>query len=167
MITDISLGFIKSWKLTLILLSTVVAITVVMGAGSSFVVKFSKQSLGSYATGGSVAEEVISSIRNAVAFGTQDKLARQYDKHLTEAEIWGYKLKFVLGVMIGGMFLIIYLNYGLAFWMGSRFLVDGEISLSSILTILMSIMIGAFALGNVAPNAQVSIYSFQLQPSIS
>lgn len=48
----------------------------------------------------------------------------------------------------------IYLNYGLAFWMGSRFLVDGSVSLSQILTIQMAIMIGAFALGNVAPNIQ-------------
>jgi ATP-binding cassette subfamily B (MDR/TAP) protein 1 len=108
----------------------------------------------SYAEGGSVAEEVISSIRNATAFGTQDKLARQYDKHLANAERYGFKTKFALAIMVGGMFLIIYLNYGLAFWMGSRFLVDGEINLSSILTILMAVMIGAFSLGNVAPNAQ-------------
>ncbi|RDW84701.1 hypothetical protein BP6252_02291 [Coleophoma cylindrospora] len=148
------IGFIKSWKLTLILSSTVFAITAAMGSGSSFIVRYSKQSLGSYALGGSVAEEVISSVRNAVAFGTQDKLARQYDMHLAEAEKWGKKNKMVLAVMIGCMFLIIYLNYGLAFWMGSRYLVSGEIGLSSILTILMSIMIGAFSLGNVAPNIQ-------------
>jgi ATP-binding cassette subfamily B (MDR/TAP) protein 1 len=125
-----------------------------MGSGSRWIVKYSKQSLESYALGGSIAEEVISSIRNAVAFGTQDKLARQYDEHLANAEKYGYRTKFVLGIMVGGMFMIIYLNYGLAFWMGSRFLVDGEIGLSSILTILMSIMIGAFSLGNVAPNIQ-------------
>lgn len=153
-ITAFVIGFIKSWKLTLILSATVFAITAVMGGGSSFIIKYNKQSLESYALGGSVAEEVISSIRNATAFGTQDKLARQYDDHLKEAEKWGFKVKFVLAIMLGFMFLIIYLNYGLAFWMGSRFLVDGEISLSSILTILMSIMIGAFSLGNVAPNAQ-------------
>ena len=153
-ITAFVIGFIKSWKLTLILSSTVAAITVIMGSGSSFIVKYSKQSLMSYALGGSVAEEVISSIRNATAFGTQDKLARQYDKHLAEAEKYGYKVKFALAIMVGAMFMIIYLNYGLAFWMGSRFLVEGEISLSSILTILLSVMIGAFSLGNVAPNAQ-------------
>jgi ATP-binding cassette, subfamily B (MDR/TAP), member 1 len=153
-VTAFVIGFIKSWKLTLILSSTVAAITVVMGSGSTFIVKYSKQSLESYALGGSIAEEVISSIRNAVAFGTQDKLARQYDVHLANAEKYGYRVKFVLGIMVGGMFLTIYLNYGLAFWMGSRFLVDGEITLSSILTILMSIMIGAFSLGNVAPNVQ-------------
>jgi ATP-binding cassette, subfamily B (MDR/TAP), member 1 len=153
-ITAFVIGFVKSWKLTLILSSTVFAITVVMGSGSSFIIKFSKQSLESYALGGSIAEEVISSIRNATAFGTQDKLARQYDEHLAKAEKYGYKLKFVLACMVGGMFLIIYLNYGLAFWMGSRFLVKHEITLSQILTILMSVMIGAFSLGNVAPNVQ-------------
>ncbi|TVY38694.1 Leptomycin B resistance protein [Lachnellula occidentalis] len=153
-VTAFVIGFIKSWKLTLILSSTVAAITVTMGFGSTFIVKYSKQSLESYALGGSIAEEVISSIRNAVAFGTQDKLARQYDIHLAKAEKFGYKVKFVLGIMVGGMFMIIYLNYGLAFWMGSRYLVKGEITLSSILTILMSIMIGAFSLGNVAPNVQ-------------
>lgn len=153
-ITAFVIGFIKSWKLTLILTSTVFAITAIMGGGSSFIIKYNKQSLESYALGGTVAEEVISSIRNATAFGTQDKLARQYDVHLAEAEKYGYKVKFCLAIMVGGMFMVIYLNYGLAFWMGSRFLVNGEISLASILTILMSVMIGAFSLGNVAPNAQ-------------
>lgn len=153
-ITAFVIGFVKSWKLTLILSSTVFAITAVMGGGSRFIVKYSKQSLESYALGGSVAEEVISSIRNATAFGTQDKLARQYDKHLVTAEKYGYRVKFAIAVMIGGMFMIINLNYGLAFWMGSRFLVKNEIKLSSILTILLSVMIGAFSLGNVAPNIQ-------------
>jgi ATP-binding cassette subfamily B (MDR/TAP) protein 1 len=47
-----------------------------------------------------------------------------------------------------------YLNYGLAFWQGSRFLLKGEANLSEILTVLMAVMIGAFSLGNVAPNIQ-------------
>ncbi|KAJ5038208.1 uncharacterized protein L3040_007075 [Drepanopeziza brunnea f. sp. 'multigermtubi'] len=153
-ITAFVIGFIKSWKLTLILTSTVFAIVAVMGAGSNFIIKYSKQSLASYASGGTIAEEVISSVRNAIAFGTQDKLARQYDNHLANAEKYGSKVKRTLAIMVAGMFLVIYLNYGLAFWMGSRFLVKGEIGLSQILTILMSIMIGAFSLGNVAPNAQ-------------
>jgi ATP-binding cassette subfamily B (MDR/TAP) protein 1 len=153
-ITAFVIGFIKSWKLTLILTSTIAAIVTIMGGGSTFIIRYNKQSLESYALGGSVAEEVISSIRNATAFSTQDKLARQYDAHLARAEKFGYKVKFALAIMVGGMFMVIYLNYGLAFWMGSRFLVDGDLNLAAILTILMSVMIGAFSLGNVAPNAQ-------------
>ncbi|TDZ23972.1 Leptomycin B resistance protein pmd1 [Colletotrichum orbiculare MAFF 240422] len=148
------IGFIHYWKLTLILLSTVVALLLSMGGASSFIVKYSKQSIESYAHGGGLADEVISSIRNSVAFGTQDRLAKQYDEHLTKAEYFGYRVKATIGVMVGLMMTILYLNYGLAFWQGSKFLIEDGIPLSNILIIMMSIMIGAFNLGNVAPNVQ-------------
>ena len=153
-ITAFVIGFIRYWKLTLICSCTVVAIVLVMGVGSKFIVQFSKKSLASYAVGGSVAEEVLSSIRNATAFGTQDKLARQYDVHLAEAQKWGFRLKSTLGVMFGFMLCFVFWNYGLAFWMGSRFLVDGKVDLSQILTIVLAIIIGAFSLGQVGPNVQ-------------
>ncbi|KAI9782007.1 MAG: GTPase-activating protein [Peltula sp. TS41687] len=147
-------GFVKSWRLTLILMSSVLAIALSMGLGSTFMVKYNKKTLEAYARGGSVAEEVFSSIRNATAFGTQEKLARQYETHLTEAERWGIRMRFALSCMIACMFGIIYLNYGLAFWQGSRFLVKGQIDLGAIVTTIFAIIIGAFSLGNVAPNIQ-------------
>ncbi|GAB7362437.1 hypothetical protein MBLNU230_g2759t1 [Neophaeotheca triangularis] len=153
-ITAYIIGYIKFWKLTLILTSTIVAIFVTMGGLGRVIVKWNKQSLASYAEGGTVAEETLSSIRNATAFGTQEKLARMYDKHLVEAEKSGFKMKAITGSMIGFLMCYVYLNYSLSFWMGSRFLVGGEMNLSQVLTILLSIMIGAFALGNVAPNIQ-------------
>jgi ATP-binding cassette subfamily B (MDR/TAP) protein 1 len=151
-VTAYIIGFIKYWKLTLILTSTIVAIVVTMGALGKLIVKWQKQSLAAYAEGGTVAEEVISSIRNAVAFGTQDKLALQYDKHLAEAEKSGFKMKAILGSMIGFLMTFVYLNYSLSFWQGSRYLVWGEIGLNQVVTILLAVMIGAFSLGNVAPN---------------
>ncbi|OJJ48822.1 hypothetical protein ASPZODRAFT_139784 [Penicilliopsis zonata CBS 506.65] len=153
-ITAFIVAYVKYWKLALICSSTIVALITIMAGCSRFIVKFSKQSLVSYGAGGTVAEEVISSIRNATAFGTQDKLARQFETHLAEAEKWGTKLQIILGMMIGSMFGIMFLNYGLGFWMGSRFLVDGEVNVGDILTVLMSILIGSFSLGNVSPNAQ-------------
>ncbi|RYP18068.1 hypothetical protein DL767_009902 [Monosporascus sp. MG133] len=148
------IGFIFYWKLTLILTSVVFALLIDMGLGSRFIVKFNKQSIEAYAQGGTIAEEVISSIRNAVAFGTQDRLARQYDEHLARAQHFGFRVKATIACMIAGMMLILYLNYGLSFWMGSKYLVEGAVPLSSILTIMMAIIIGAFNLGNVAPNIQ-------------
>lgn len=153
-ITAFIIGFVKFWKLTLICCSTIVALVLVMGGGSTFIVRYNKQTLESYGVGGTVAEEVISSIRNATAFGTQEKLARQYETHLDTAEKWGTKLQMILGCMVGLMMGIIFLNYGLGFWMGSRFLVGGEMDLADVLTILFAIIIGSFSLGNVSPNAQ-------------
>jgi len=148
------IGFIEYWKLTLILSSTVFSLLFLMGGVSRIIIKNSKLSVDAYAVGGSVAEEVISSARNAIAFGTQDRLARQYDTHLVKAEGYGFKVKGGIAFMVAGMMLILYLNYGLAFWMGSQYLVEGAIPLSKVLIIMMSIMIGAFNLGNVAPNIQ-------------
>jgi ATP-binding cassette subfamily B (MDR/TAP) protein 1 len=156
-ITAFIIGFIRYWKLTLICSCTVVAIVVVMGGGSKFVVQFSKKSLATYAVGGSVAEEVLSSIRNATAFGTQDKLARQYGLHLAEAQKWGFRLKATIGVMLGFMICFVFWNYGLAFWMGSRFYVDGDVDLAQILTIVLAIIIGAFSLGQVGPHTQAFV----------
>lgn len=95
------IGYVKNWKLTLILTSTIVAIVLTMGFLGQLIVKWNKASLAAYAEGGTVAEEVISSIRNAVAFGTQDKLALQYDQHLAVAETSGLKMKSILGSMLG------------------------------------------------------------------
>lgn len=153
-VTAFVIGFIKYWKLTLILSSTVFALLLNIGIGSSFMLKHNKNSLEAYAQGGSLADEVISSVRNAVAFGTQDRLAKQYDKHLGKAEYFGFRVKSSMAVMVAGMMLILFLNYGLAFWQGSHFIVEGIVPLSKILTIMMAVMIGAFQLGNVAPNMQ-------------
>ncbi|KAL9109108.1 MAG: hypothetical protein Q9227_006199 [Pyrenula ochraceoflavens] len=153
-LTAFVIGYIKFWKLTLILTSTVVAIVLVMGLGSKFRLQNNQKSLDAYAMGGSLAEEVISSIRNATAFGTQEKLVMRYNDHLIEAERYGFRVKAALGFMLGGFFFVLYLNYGLAFWQGARFVVDGQTNLESVLTIVLAIMIGAFALGNVAPNIQ-------------
>lgn len=153
-VTAFIIAYVKYWKLALICSSTIVALVLTMGGGSQFIIKYSKMSLESYGAGGTVAEEVISSIRNATAFGTQDKLAKQYESHLAEAEKWGTKNQVILGFMVGTMFGLMFSNYGLGFWMGSRFLVDGAVDVGDVLTVLMAILIGSFALGNVSPNAQ-------------
>lgn len=105
------IGFIYYWRLTLILSSTIFAIVLVMGAGSKWIIEWTAKTQESYAKGGTVAEEVLSSIRNATAFNTQEKLARQYDEHLQEAEKWGKRMQIMLGMLIACMMCIVYLTY--------------------------------------------------------
>ncbi|KAG0156630.1 hypothetical protein PDIDSM_3811 [Penicillium digitatum] len=152
-VTAFVVAYIKYAPLAGICTSTMVALVVIMGGGSRLIVKYGKLSLESAGAGGTVAEEVISSIRNATAFGTQDKLAKQYESHLLRAERWGMRLQMSLAVMVGIMFGLMFMNYGLGFWMGSRFLVQGKVDVGHVLTILMAILIGSFSLGNVSPNA--------------
>ena len=154
LLTAFIIGFVKNATLTGICASSVVALVLTMGIISQFMIKWGKKEIAAYAVGGTVAEEVLGSIRNATAFGTQEKLARQYDGHLLEARRWSWRVKAILGLMIGLMMAIVFWNYGLAFWQGSRLLVSRDADLAAIITICLAIILGAFALGNVAPNGQ-------------
>lgn len=148
------IGYVRFWKLTLILTSTIVAIALTGALLGRLSVDWTRRSLASYALGGSLVEEVISTIRNAIAAGTQERLVVAYDKHLEAAEKPAFKVKTTTTAIIGFMMCYVYLSYALAFWLGSRYISAGECSLSDVLTILLAIMMGAFALGNVAPNMQ-------------
>jgi ATP-binding cassette, subfamily B (MDR/TAP), member 1 len=92
--------------LTLILISTIAGLIISMASVSRFIVKFSVQSVNAYAQGGSLADEVLSSVRNAIAFGTQDRLAKQYNEHLILAEHYGIKVKSSIAIMISSMMLV-------------------------------------------------------------
>lgn len=151
-VTAFIIGFVRNWRLTLICSCTVVAITALMWTSARFIMKFQREALAAYAAGGSVAEEVLGSIRSVVAFGAQDRLARQYDLHLVVAERLGFKQKATLGLMSGATLMLMYFSYGLAFWMGSRLLADGSATLSQILTIILAIIMGASSLGQISPN---------------
>jgi ATP-binding cassette subfamily B (MDR/TAP) protein 1 len=146
-------GFVRCWRLTLVLLSVTVAIILVMGGLGSSMKKFQAQALDASAVGGTWAEEAISSIRTATAFGTQDKLAAQYDVQLNKASKLDFKGKIALAFLIALMMGILNLQYGLAFWQGSRFLKNGDVTVSQILTVIFASMLAGVSLGQIAPHA--------------
>ncbi|KIA76013.1 ABC transporter [Aspergillus ustus] len=148
----ISLGY--SWRLALISCSSVVAIVLLMGTVSRFIVKFNQLAQQEFDRAISLAEEAIGYIRVISSLNARNQLSDQFEVHLKQSEKWGRKVKVLLGVSIGGMICIVMLNIGLDFWEGSRLLVDSKITEGEILTITLSIVIGAFSLGYVAPNMQ-------------
>lgn len=165
--TAFIISFVRSWRLALILMSSIVTIVGTMSLGASFMVKYPKMSLSAYAQGATVAEEAISSVRHVTAFGIQDRLARRYSQHLIKAESAGLRSRLALAVMIAVMNCVIFWTYGLAFWQGSRFLVKGDISLGALVTILVATLNGAFTLGNIAPHAQAFVTGIAAAGKIS
>ena len=63
----------KSWELALICLISLPVTGICMAIVSYLSGKFSKNELQAYAKAGSIAEEVLSSIRTVIAFGGHDK----------------------------------------------------------------------------------------------
>lgn len=154
-VTAFIIAFIKYWKLALTCSATLLALLLIMGAGSTGMFIFSRRALDSAGRSGSLAEEILDAIRTVVAFDAQETLAKKYESLLKESESPGKKAQISFSLMVGGLFCVMYLNYGLGFWMGSRFLVDSDdVQVGDVLTILMAIILGSYNLGNVAPNGQ-------------
>uniref|UniRef100_A0A3Q2NQW7 ATP-binding cassette, sub-family B (MDR/TAP), member 11a n=1 Tax=Fundulus heteroclitus TaxID=8078 RepID=A0A3Q2NQW7_FUNHE len=115
-------GFIGGWKLTLV----VIAVSPLIGlaAGLMAVARLTGRELSAYAKAGAVADEVLSSIRTVAAFGGEEKEAERYDRNLIEAQNWGVKKGSIIGVFQGYLWCIIFLCYALAFWYGSKLVID-------------------------------------------
>ncbi|KAM8966761.1 ATP-dependent translocase ABCB1 [Pelodytes ibericus] len=153
-ITGFIIGFVKGWKLTLVIL----AISPLMGASaavwSKILSAFTNKELTAYAKAGSVAEEVLAAIRTVIAFGGQNKEIQRYEKNLETAKNIGIKKAITANISMGFAFLMIYASYALAFWYGTTLVIEENYSIGSVLTVFFSVIIGAFSVGQTAPNIE-------------
>ncbi|KAJ8098949.1 P-loop containing nucleoside triphosphate hydrolase protein [Lipomyces tetrasporus] len=145
-------GFVKSWKLTLIMMSIVITMLLVLPLLTRIVARYAKLTMLGYAGSGKVAEEVLSCVRTVQAFGMQERLAEEYDQHLAVTEKWGCRQGAAMALITGTVYFIMYSNYALGFWQGSRFIVSNDIGVSSIISVMTSMLLGALSLGQTTPN---------------
>lgn len=54
------------------------------------------------------------------------ELCHRYDRNLIEAQNWGVKKGSIIGVFQGYLWCIIFLCYALAFWYGSKLVIDSK-----------------------------------------
>ena len=76
----IVLALLKGWELALISLSSLPVISITIGVIGFISSRLSKNELEAYAKAGSIAEEVLSSIRTVVAFDGSNKESLRYIK---------------------------------------------------------------------------------------
>lgn len=82
-------------------------------------------SLNHIAEGGTLAEEVISTVRTAQAFGSQKFLSSLYDKHVDGSRIADSEGAVWHGCGLACFFFIIYSSYALAFDFGTTLINEG------------------------------------------
>ena len=128
--TGFILAYARCWRLALAMSSILPCVAVAGGVMNKFLTKstqfvfssfvFSlppqsprRLSLQHVADGGSLAEEVISSVRTAHAFGTQNILSSLYDVHIQGARVIDTKSAIFHGAGIGVFFFVIYASYAL------------------------------------------------------
>ncbi|XP_028992931.1 bile salt export pump isoform X2 [Betta splendens] len=145
-------GFIGGWKLTLVVIAVSPLIGIAAGLMAMGVARLTGRELKAYAKAGAVADEVLSSIRTVAAFGGEQKEADRYDQNLVEAQNWGVKKGAIIGIFQGYLWCIIFLCYALAFWYGSKLVIETqELSPGSLIQVFFGVLMAAMNLGQASP----------------
>jgi ABC-type multidrug transport system fused ATPase/permease subunit len=112
----------------------------------------------SYSGAGTVAEEVISSIRTVFAFGGEDKELKRYEKNLLPAMKSGIKRNFVTGLGTALLWTCLYLGFALGIWFGVKLILQSKednndlYTIGSILVIYWSVCGVGINIGSAAPS---------------
>ncbi|KAL7385707.1 hypothetical protein ABVT39_026845 [Epinephelus coioides] len=145
-------GFIGGWKLTLVVIAVSPLIGVAAGLMAMAVARLTGRELKSYAKAGAVADEVMSSIRTVAAFGGEEKEAERYDRNLMEAQNWGVKKGTIVGIFQGYLWCTIFLCFALAFWYGSKLVIDTkELTPGTLIQVFFGVLMAAMNLGQASP----------------
>ncbi|CAL4059023.1 unnamed protein product, partial [Meganyctiphanes norvegica] len=157
-LTSIINSFIHGWELTLVIMSVFPLLGISTGIIAKVQASLSAVELREYSRAGSIAEEVISSIRTVLAFGGETKEVARYEENLVDAKKAGIKRGLVTGLGMGFMWVIIYGAYALAFWYGTKLILDsrppngtGNYDPAKLIIVFFSVLMGAMNLGQSAP----------------
>lgn len=158
-VSGMIVAYVRSWKLTLVLSSIIPCIVITGTIMNIFVSKLQGAEIDNVGKAANVAEETLSAVRTAKAFGIENKLLSIYDVLNRRASALGFRRATVAGIGMGVFFFIIYSAYALAFVFGSKLVADGEIRAGSVLSVVFSILVGTFSIAMLAPNMQALGYA--------
>jgi len=106
-------AYITSWKLSLAISSILPCIGIIGSLLGFFLSRYRTQQLNHQANSGSLAEEVIATIRTAHAFGVQRTLGVLFNNHVELGHVVETKMAVVTGIGLAGVFFAVYGGYGL------------------------------------------------------
>lgn len=126
-ITAIVIAFTKSWKMTLVVGTTipyVILVTMALGSLSSM---FEKKVRLTYSNASSVADEALSSILDVTALGANDKIVEKFKRILTTAGRYSIRKGPIEASIYGNMFFSMQSAYALALFYGVHLVSSGEV----------------------------------------
>eukprot|EP00727_Mastigamoeba_balamuthi_P009542 m51a1_g521 hypothetical protein (1324) ;mRNA; r:334642-338749 len=149
--TGWTIGFVKGWKMTLVMLATVPVLVAVVAALMSVFRGLVSKAQVFYGRAGQVAEEALGSVRTVYAFGMQRSVLGKYEENLAVAQRMGTKKGLSLAISYGALLFVLFSSYGLALWYGSTLVKNHEMDAGKVLTVYFSVTMGAMGMSQLGP----------------
>lgn len=126
-ITAFVIAFTKSWKMTLVVGTTIPYVMLVTIFLGSMVSMLEKKQRGVYSKASSIAEEALSSIVNVTALGAKDRIVEKFKRILTIASRYAIRRGPIEASIYGNMFFSMQSGYALALFYGVHLVSSGEV----------------------------------------
>lgn len=148
-----------SWRLTVVLLAS---FPIIAASGAFMIAAITaaqNDSAGQYAKAGGLATEMLSGIRTVTALNAQPDAITRYRRFILEAMDVGLMKGFKVGLGNGMTFCASFFTYALGFWYGAKLIADQKdagctsncLSGGTVIAVFFCVIIGASALGQLAP----------------
>ncbi|KAE8353173.1 ATP-binding cassette multidrug transport protein [Aspergillus coremiiformis] len=145
-------AFVVQWKLTLITICIAPTILIVTSVCASLLITQENRILHVNSVAGSLAEEVLASMKTVHAFSAFAKLTTKYEDQAKEARRLGLTQSLNMAILYSAEFFCVFAGYGLAFWQGVRMYARGEIQEpGKIITVIFAVIVAASAMTQIAP----------------
>ncbi|PAA81543.1 hypothetical protein BOX15_Mlig004095g4, partial [Macrostomum lignano] len=148
------IGFIKSWKMTLVMMSLTPLLAIGGALMGRLISTMTSREQKAYAKAGAVAEETVSCIRTVIAFCGQQDEEERYAKELEGSMKEGIKKSVIQGAGMGFVMFVLFSAYCLAFWFGATQVKEWQDTLGAtglppgdIFTVFFCVLIGSFSIG--------------------
>ena len=151
LVTCLILAFVRSWALTLVILSTVPLVLVVQGVAQRFGIPVYDRERAGTAKAGTLLERAISNIATVKAFNAIPREITSFNRVANEIQRDSKKSSTVWGISLGFSQFQSMTLFIQAFGFGSKLVRDGQISPGDVMAVFWACLIGATSLQAAIP----------------
>uniref|UniRef100_A0A0D9V4I3 Uncharacterized protein n=1 Tax=Leersia perrieri TaxID=77586 RepID=A0A0D9V4I3_9ORYZ len=142
-ITGFVIAFAADWRLALIITCVLPLVGLQGYAQIKFLKGFSEESKEMYEDASQVATDAVGSIRTVASFSAEKRVVAIYRKKCEALRKQGIRSGIVGGLGLGFSNLMLYLTYGLCFYVGAKFVSQGKTTFTDVFKVFFALVLAA------------------------
>lgn len=143
LITGFAIAFAADWRLALIITCVIPLVGAQGYAQVKFLKGFSEESKEMYEDANQVAADAVGSIRTVASFCSEKRVVAIYNKKCEALRKQGIRSGIVGGIGLSFSNLMLYLTYGLCFYVGAKFVSQGKTTFSDVFKVFFALVLAA------------------------
>ncbi|KQK09335.1 ABC transporter B family member 4 isoform X2 [Brachypodium distachyon] len=153
LITGFIIAVVADWKLSFIILCVIPLVGLQGYAQVKFLKGFSQDAKMMHEDASQVATDAVSSIRTVASFCSEKRITSIYDQKCEASMNQGVRTGIVGGIGFGFSFLMLYLTYGLCFYVGAQFVRHGKSNFGDVFQVFFALVLATVGVSQTSAMA--------------